>query len=125
MELPGGSHLFPCPLLTRHDTADTTAHLRAVELPDDSLPRIVLAHGSASDFGSDAEDRANNRIAWDRLVTPPAGSTTPRFDYLALGDWHGMKQLSPRIWYSGTHEPDRFPKNADYESGFALLVSLA
>jgi hypothetical protein len=32
-------------------------------------------------------------------------------DYLALGDWHGTKEVTPRTWYSGTPEPDSFKQN--------------
>lgn len=42
-------------------------------------------------------------------------------DYLALGDWHGCRQVDARTWYSGTPETDRFKANA---SGQALIVSL-
>jgi hypothetical protein len=43
-------------------------------------------------------------------------------DYLALGDWHGVRQVGPKAWYSGTPEPDQFPDN---EPGFALSVKIA
>ena len=42
-------------------------------------------------------------------------------DYLALGDWHGTKQVDARTWYSGTPETDRFKAN---DSGQALVVVL-
>lgn len=46
------------------------------------------------------------------------------FDYIALGDWHGTRRAEShsRAWYSGTHEPDRFPKGDDYKAGQVLLV---
>ena len=44
-----------------------------------------------------------------------------RSDYLALGDWHGCKQINARTWYSGTPEPDRFRDNG---AGQALVVDI-
>ena len=38
--------------------------------------------------------------------------------YLALGDWHGMRQVAARCWYSGTPEVDDFDV---VDCGFALL----
>ena len=43
-------------------------------------------------------------------------------DYLALGDWHGVRQAGPKAWYAGTPEPDRFRDNAP---GHALAVRIA
>ncbi len=40
---------------------------------------------------------------------------------MALGDWHGRKQIGPRTWYSGTPEPDAFQDN---DPGHALIVAL-
>lgn len=126
VEAPG-AWLFPAPLLRRHASLDPTHWLRAfsydnflTQHPDaDSLPWIVLAHGTIQGFESNLDDEETdsstaNLIDLDRL---------PKcFDYIALGDWHGMKQVNDLAWYSGTHEPDRFPKNSDYRSGFSLLV---
>ena len=99
--------VFPCPLLRRAESIDPTAWLRDPDVssaanPD--KPRIVLAHGSVQGFGGDSDDEespvGSNRIDLTRL---PAGA----FDYIALGDWHGTKMISPNAWYSGTPEPDR------------------
>jgi hypothetical protein len=43
---------------------------------------------------------------------------------VALGDWHGCKAITPKAWYSGTPEPDRFPRSDDYCSGRVLEVQL-
>ncbi|QEY32754.1 DNA repair exonuclease [Synechococcus sp. RSCCF101] len=124
--LPPGL-LLPCPLLRRSEPGDPTAWLRSLHwnaLPGG--PRIVLAHGSIQEFGggsgpADADDEnpplSGNRID---LAALPASE----LDYIALGDWHGLKQVAPRAWYSGCHEMDRFPRAADYRSGQALLVTL-
>ncbi len=110
--------LLPCPLLRRHENTDTTAWLRAFET-DSEKPRIVLAHGSVQGFGGDDDDEESgggmNQIDLTRLEDG-------RFDYIALGDWHGTKQVGPRAWYAGTPEPDRFPRN---DPGHVLLVAAA
>jgi DNA repair exonuclease SbcCD nuclease subunit len=47
--------------------------------------------------------RGLNRITLERLPSS-------EIDYIALGDWHGIKQVNQKVWYSGTPEIDRFPK---------------
>ena len=44
------------------------------------------------------------------------------FDYVALGDWHGAKQVADKAWYSGTPELDRFIKGDDHNPGNVLVV---
>jgi len=100
--------LFPCPLLRRHEASDPTACLRNIGDLEayGAKARIVVAHGSTADFGEtllDDEDfcsSAINRINLPRLRDDD-------FDYIALGDWHGAKQISAKAWYCGTPEPDR------------------
>jgi DNA repair exonuclease SbcCD nuclease subunit len=115
--------VFPTPLLRRHESTDPTAWIRTAfdspEFPAD-LPRIVLAHGSVQGFESTQDDedegiRGLNRIDLGRL---PAHE----IDYIALGDWHGTKQISAKAWYSGTPEIDRFPRGSDNDPGNILLV---
>ena len=118
--------IFPAPLLRRHDPADPTAWIRTAfdghDFPAD-LPRIVLAHGSVQGFEASQEDedeevRGLNRIALERLPSS-------EIDYIALGDWHGTKQINPKAWYSGTPEIDRFPKGSDNDPGNILIVEAA
>lgn len=118
--------VFPAPLLRRHDPADPTAWIRTAfdghDFPAD-LPRIVLAHGSVQGFEASQEDedeevRGLNRIALERLPSS-------EIDYIALGDWHGTKQINPKAWYSGTPEIDRFPKGSDNDPGNILIVEAA
>jgi DNA repair exonuclease SbcCD nuclease subunit len=45
-------------------------------------------------------------------------------DYVALGDWHGMRKCAPKVWYSGTPEIDRFPKGEDNKPGYTLCVEV-
>ena len=115
--------IFACPLLRRAESTDPTAWLRDPDITSSSAPdkpRIVLAHGSVQGFGGDSDDEespvGSNRIDLTRL---PAGA----FDYIALGDWHGTKMISSHAWYSGTPEPDRFPKGEANEPGHILRVS--
>jgi DNA repair exonuclease SbcCD nuclease subunit len=124
--LPGGV-LLPCPLLRRAEPVDPTAWLRQLDVsPWADQPRIVLAHGSIQGFGAqesgDTDDEnppvPTNRIDLSAL---PSGA----IDYVALGDWHGLKQVAPRAWYAGCHEMDRFPRAADYRSGQVLVVEAA
>lgn len=107
-----GMAILPAPLTQRHTFDDTTAWFNLADTPD-GLLRIGLAHGSAQGvLPSDID--SPNPIAADRAAQA-------RLDYLALGDWHGCKQIDARTWYSGTPEPDRFKSN---ESGHALLVAI-
>ena len=118
--------VLPCPLLRRSDSSDPTAWVRQLnweELPAGKA-RILLAHGSVHGFAAadlDADDdnpsSANNRLQLD-------DGLLEQLDYVALGDWHGLKQINPRSWYSGTPEPDRFPRTNDYQGGQVLAVSV-
>lgn len=115
--------LLPCPLLRRHDARDPTEWLRSIsELGGrfGGRPRVVIAHGSVQNFASAGDDDdvgdAANQIDLERL--PPS-----EIDYVALGDWHGMKPVGQKAWYSGTPEIDRFPKGEDNRPGFVLAVT--
>lgn len=105
--------LLPAPLFHRRTLDDPTAWMDEADLPD-GLVRIGLAHGTVTGFGSDDKD-VPNYIAPDRPGR--AG-----LSYLALGDWHGQKQINDRCWYSGTPEPDAFDV---IDGGQALLVDIA
>jgi DNA repair exonuclease SbcCD nuclease subunit len=110
----GGGRFFvlPAPLTQRRTHTDLTEWFEHAQTADGVL-RIGLAHGSVS--GILAEDiDSPNPIAADRAARA-------RLDYLALGDWHGTKQVNERTWYSGTHEPDRFRDNG---AGHALIVEI-
>ena len=118
--------IFPAPLLRRHEPGDPTAWIRSAvldpSLPPD-LPRIVLAHGTIQGFGSqqDDEDGAPATVNWIDLSSLPADA----IDYIALGDWHGTKQVSLKAWYSGTPEIDRFPKGEGNDPGNILKVTIS
>ena len=124
--LPGGV-LLPCPLLRKAEPVDPTAWLRQLDFsPWADQPRIVLAHGSIHGFGGEDNgdiDDENPPVPTNRIDL--AALPTTEIDYVALGDWHGLKQVGARAWYSGCHEMDRFPRTADYRSGQVLVVEVA
>lgn len=105
--------LLPAPLRRVHPTGDTTAHLTEEfgreEAPD--AIRVGVAHGGVVDF---SKGEATNRI-------DPERARRADLDYLALGDWHGLKQIGERTWYSGTPEPTGFQEN---DPGHVLLVEV-
>ena len=115
--------LLPCPLLRRHESSDLTAWLRSIEkdmAPYGTKARVAIAHGSVQSFSASVDDDeegggAPNQLDLDRL-------DDASFDYIALGDWHGTKQVGNKAWYSGTPEMDRFPKGDDYAGGHVLAV---
>ncbi len=120
-----GVVLFPCPLQRRQESADPTTWLRSSVGELDrfgSKPRVVLIHGSVQGFGSqDDEDGAEsgqpNLVDLSRLPEQD-------FDYFALGDWHGTKQVGSKAWYAGTPELDRFPKGESNDPGHVLIVNV-
>lgn len=107
-----GLALLPAPLTQRHTHNDLTIWFDTADTPP-GLLRVGLAHGSITGILAEDIDSVNP-IAPDR-------ATRARLDYLALGDWHGARQIDARTWYSGTPEPDRFRNN---EAGLALRVQI-
>ncbi|GGY51040.1 metallophosphoesterase family protein [Parvularcula lutaonensis] len=105
-EMEQGITLLPAPWHSKRPGRDLTAWFGG----EGTL--IGLAHGSVQDFSSRADGSAV--IAKDRA--DQAGLA-----YLALGDWHGMREAGPRAWYPGTPEPDNFRQN---DQGHALVVDL-
>lgn len=108
-----GLAVLAAPLTQRHTYDDLTAVFDQLETSI-GLLRIGLAHGSVQGILAEGIDSANP-IAPDR-------AERARLDYLALGDWHGAKQIDGRTWYSGTPEADRFRNN---DAGYALVVDIA
>jgi DNA repair exonuclease SbcCD nuclease subunit len=111
VEMKEGVWLLPAPLQHKRALGDATAWFASAETPPASR-RIGLAHGSITSFSASAE--ASNLIAPDR-------ASTAGLSYLALGDWHGRRQVDAFTHYSGTPEPDDFGRE---ETGVALVVSL-
>ena len=119
--------LLPCPLARRQASDDPTAwisHLEDAWGTFGTRSRIVVAHGSVHGFVTEPADdeddlygSAPNRLHLERLPDN-------EIDYIALGDWHGTKQVGSNAWYSGAHEQDRFARGEAYSSGNALVVSV-
>ncbi len=108
----GKAWVLPAPLSRRHTIGDPTQPMDEMHTPPGAL-RVGLAHGSIRDFSADGLT-THNRISPDR-------AERAHLDYLALGDWHTLRQIDPKTWYSGTPEPDSFAEDAN---GKALLVEL-
>lgn len=103
--------ILPAPLTRKNEPEDVTRWMADASTPADAI-RVGLAHGSVANRLPDGD--ARNEIAEDRAMTAA-------LDYLALGDWHGTIEIAPRTWYSGTPEPDRFPRN---DPGNVLVVTI-
>jgi DNA repair exonuclease SbcCD nuclease subunit len=111
VEMAPGAWLLPAGLTARHSGQDTTIWMDSAATPEGAL-RIGLAHGSVRGFGQRRESPN---------VIDPARVRHAGLDWLGLGDWHGLKEIGPRVWYPGTPEPDAF---REAETGTALAVSL-
>lgn len=112
IEISSGVWLLPAPCLVKHSDADLTAWMDAAETPAGAI-RIGLAHGGVIGFDA-SEESGGGLISQTR-------ARDARLDYLALGDWHGVKMVTNACWYAGTPEPDKFPRN---EPGHALIVEI-
>ena len=117
-----GAVLLPCPALRRHESEDATQWVTTNVLQQfGEKPRILVAHGGVRDFTmrpDDDDDKTSygtNQIDLSRLPEEA-------LDYIALGDWHGTRQVGAKAWYSGTPEPDRFPRGESYDPGNVLIV---
>ncbi len=108
-----GIAVLAAPLTQRHTYSDLTEAFDTMVTPA-GLIRVGLAHGSVQGILPEEVD-ATNPIAPDR-------TKRACLDYLALGDWHGAKEVNERTWYSGTPEPERFRNN---DAGFVLIVEIA
>jgi hypothetical protein len=127
--------ILPCPLMRRHEPEDPTAWIRHLDWDQVSdKPRIVLAHGSTTNFVSghlpqlDADEQAleSATVARGTIANHISLARLPMsaIDYVALGDWHGSMKVGEKAMYSGTHEPDRYPKNGQ-TAGHVAVVSVS
>lgn len=114
--------LLPCPLFRKHEAMDPTSWLRGFDDPPvewGERPRIIIAHGSTSNFRGEPDDEDDsgspNILDLGRLPLS-------QFDYVALGDWHGTREVHPKAWYPGTPEVDRFHKGSDHDPGNILVI---
>jgi DNA repair exonuclease SbcCD nuclease subunit len=106
-----GVYLLPAPCPRRAPGYDLTETMALKNTPEGAL-RIGLAHGGVVDFRPD-EPSAE--------TIPPDRAERANLDYLAMGDWHGALDITPRTQYSGAPERDRFKHSGH---GTCLLVSL-
>ncbi|MBK9368315.1 MAG: DNA repair exonuclease [Deltaproteobacteria bacterium] len=109
----GAAVILPAPLLRRHSADDPSRHWSAEagrDLAPDAV-RVGLAHGGVQSFSSES---AQNVVDVSR-------AKDANLDYVALGDWHGLKQVDERSWYAGAPEPTSFKDNSP---GHVLLVEL-
>ncbi|HLA85673.1 MAG TPA: DNA repair exonuclease [Thermoguttaceae bacterium] len=106
--VPGG-RLYPCPVFTKHATADPTAWIDARA---DAEIAVGAAHGSVEGVPQDQPESPIPRDAAARRG----------LDYLALGHWHSTVVSYDRMAYSGTHETTKFDER---DSGNVLLVEIA
>ena len=102
-EIEPGIFILPAPWSRIQHGQDLTEWMVSCDTPKDGI-RIGLAHGGVRGFGSEGEG--------SREIIPPDRAETARLDYLALGDWHGYAEISPRSFYPGTPEPDRHKSGA-------------
>ena len=112
VEIETGVYILPAPWTRIQHGQDLTDWMTSCETPDEAL-RIGLAHGGVRGFGSEGEGA--------REIIPPDRAETSRLDYLALGDWHAYAEISTRVFYPGTPEPDRHKSGA---RGQVLAVTL-
>lgn len=110
-EIARGVVLLPAPLTAKASASDPTAWMDDAVTAEGTI-RIGLAHGSITGFGSEGDAA---------VPIDPLRAKRAELAYLALGDWHGTRKISDRVWYSGTPEPDCFPDN---EPGHVLAVHL-
>lgn len=108
VELAPGAVLLPAPVTYRAAGRDLTEALVGMPSPEGAL-RLGLAHGGVVDFTESGGH------------VPPDRDRSAGLDYLALGDWHGRMQVSPRVQYPGTPEQDRFKHG---RRGLCLSVAL-
>lgn len=111
-QISPGVALLPAPLAAKEMRSDPTLWMDGAGTAEGTI-RIGIAHGSVRGFGSLGEAA---------VPIEAARRQSAGLDYLALGDWHGVKEVAPGVWYSGTPEPDSFMDNGQ---GHALVVRLA
>lgn len=100
--------LYPCPVNQKRSRIDPTDWIPN-RAPGDGRTRIGIAHGSV-----DALPGALN------FPISSLRADECDLDYLALGDWHGMRNIG-RAYYPGTPEQTKF---GEQDAGSILIVDL-
>ncbi len=101
--------LYPCPLRQKRTARDPTAWIPP-RVPNDNRIRIGVAHGGLDVLGTS--------------VNFPIPANRPELsglDYLALGDWHGLR-IQGRCFYPGTPEPTAFD---EHDPGNVLIAEVS
>jgi DNA repair exonuclease SbcCD nuclease subunit len=112
MDVAPGVVLLPAPLTAKALSQDPTSWFASSPSREGAI-RIGLAHGSTQGFGSESTTS---------ISITPTRARDAGLQYLALGDWHGTREVAPSTWYSGTPEPDGFQDN---DPGNVLLVTIS
>ncbi len=107
-----GLVVHPCPLRPGFH-GDPTAHLGPA--PRDGRIHLVLAHGGDRALAQAVQDRPDGA----QLDLTRLGELG--YDYVALGDWHSVLEVAPRVWYPST--PERYTWK-ERDPGHALLVEI-
>ncbi|MBF0188739.1 MAG: metallophosphoesterase, partial [Magnetococcales bacterium] len=108
----GETLFYPAPLTSHLYRDDPSRHLPTLPAQRERFA-VVVAHGGVSHFGE--SERESSAIIDTRRILDKG------YDYVALGDWHGLKEIDPRVWYPGTPEATR---SKEKKPGYALLVTL-
>ncbi|MBP7411651.1 MAG: metallophosphoesterase, partial [Methanoculleus sp.] len=77
---------------------------------------VLVTHGLASNL----KDRRLHTVAEHEL---DATILSDRFDYIALGHFHGQVQVADNAWYSGSLEYCNYGEIADIKGGLAADLS--
>lgn len=96
--------LLPAPLTSKTPGCDLTKWMDNAKLPLDSI-KVGVAHGSV--HPSQGKRIFNYRASKQSIISRDRAKDAA-LDYLALGDAHGTKRITDRVWYSGTPEIDKF-----------------
>ncbi|KGG16166.1 MULTISPECIES: metallophosphoesterase family protein [unclassified Prochlorococcus] len=119
--------ILPCPLVRNRDSRDPTIWIRKLDWKtlSSTKPRIILAHGGVHDFKGQDYSLENKTMPISNGIINLQDLPDTEIDYIALGDWHNLKQVSKKAWYSGTPEPDRFNQGKDNQRGQVLQVEVS
>jgi DNA repair exonuclease SbcCD nuclease subunit len=101
-ELDGGAMLYAAPCRSRSESRDLALSLLPARAPGDERVRIGMVHGQTFDLPG---HQTNFPIA-------EAAAETKGLDYLAIGDTHGFRDVTPErhapTVYPGAPEPTHF-----------------
>lgn len=108
VEVGDGVVLYPCPLSQKRTSQDPTGWIPP-RRPGDARIRVGVAHGGMSILPRQVN-----------FPIPVNRSELSGLDYLALGDWHGLRE-NGRACYPGTPEPTAFD---EADPGNVLIVEI-